>query len=306
MVINVDFGTLEKIESVIFVPKGTTFMLKNVVKFGDFNKGKNRIRKNALYEKSYKSKLYSDVDNLGALSLTTKDYLVFSYLDNSSKESIKKKLNVEVYISYPHIKKVKDALELALKMAQNKHKKNGEIEKVFIKKNGTYYINPDYEDYFIQIDHLINDASIIIMFDLIEEQTTDEDVVISKPAVNFLFNNEEANCSMDIETLDALVYFISNFNLLTSSQNLMMMAYMQQMSRSLELKSSVYSAGEGYRGGTVVKNFKPSKKNSRKKKLEEAAHESAEEAMDEIMDLSDIPNDVEEVPYDEEDGYGYK
>jgi hypothetical protein len=225
------FGTnLEKIESVILRP-APNFTIKNVVTFGKRHY-KTGVRQDALWESTYKSQKYSNVNDVGEIKIETSDYLVFS-------SRYEKKL-IEIYMSYKHMKKVRDAFNEALEVASNnvEHEETGKLP--FLETDdGKLYIGQEWEDWYISIPKLVGNKSINIMLELAETEDIDG-TILYEPAVEIMFNNEEAFEVVTVEDLEGICYFLDNFDLLQSSQNLYLMAYLNSMSHSMNLEDATY------------------------------------------------------------------
>jgi len=247
-----NFGNLEKIEELILRPS-SKFSIKNTVILGRRNtKTGNRI--DCFKEDCYKSNKYTNYQYVGNLYIESSDFLVFSCKDNDTN-----KVN-EVYSSYQHIQKIRNAFN---KVAED-------IEDAFrIFEDGTIVLKPEYEDYAVKINNLVGNHCIQIVFDVVY----DEDSVSNKydRGVTIFFNEENYYTTIKEEELHGITYFINNFNLLSSSQHLKQMAYMQQLAHSLELENIEmlpveYSYGSG---GKIATNRKRNFKKVSKEDVEE-------------------------------------
>lgn len=275
MFFTVNYGNLEKIESVILRP-APNFSIKNVVVFGS-RSFKNGMRYDSLKEVPYKTNKYSDLDIVGKVCIETSDYLVFNYSD------ISRKINVEIFMSYQHIHKLRDVFSKCLKAVQNKCIINKEKQKMFIKTKGNYYINPDFEEWYLSVNNLIGGKSMNFVLDLKEIEEINGDVT-TVPAIEILFNDEDISVTLDKESLDAVSYFLDNFDLLSSSQNLSLMSYLTQMANGLNLENKTYSKAMG---GKLLKKVKPVSK--KKKQAPEITGD------EDFMKIEDT--DEEEIPF---------
>ena len=238
-----NFGNLEKIEELILRP-AKNFSIKNTVVLGRRN-SKNGNRIDCFKENCYKSNKYTNYNYVGSLYMESSDFLVFSCKDDESNKGI------EIYSSYQHIMKIRNAFNTVVE----------DLDDAFDTfDDGVIVLKPEYEDYVIKINNLVGGHSISIVFDVINN----EDEISSKytKGVTIFFNDENLYTTITDEDLYGITYFINNFDLLSSSQHLKQMAYMQQIAHALELENMEmmpveYSYGTGGKISSGKKrNFK--------------------------------------------------
>lgn len=301
---NMNFGNMERVSSTILRP-AHNLKIKNVVTFGTRNYG-NGKREDAIKVKGYKSNKYSDVDYVSDLSIETNDYLVF---EANAPDDFKKRS--EVFISYPHITNVKNSFTKMLSLAEGKSKKKDGTKKIVFKetKDGQPYITEEYQDFIIKIDGMINNKSMILMFDIIEKSDIDNSILYSR-AISIFFNDEEIYATVDIENFSGIVSFLNDFNLLLSSQNLMVMSYQYQMARALDLSAKT-SRGSG--GKPVSNRRKLASKSTQSTNIKSSLLDDDEEEDDEEfvkstkkvkkkkdkgeLNAIDTSTDAEEIPF---------
>jgi hypothetical protein len=277
-----NFGRTEKIESVILRPSAN-LEIKNVVTFGKraYKKG-NRM--DAIYEYDYKSSKYSNFDILSTISLETSDFLVFSGKSLEEKNSKGFRKKEEIYCTYQHIEKIRKFFNTLKKYMQNKHKnKDGKYDQVYIKKDDILYLNPNFEDFELTIKKLVNNKSMLAYFDI----ETLEDVsgnVTQKRVIRLILNNEDIIATITMDELNGIVYFIDNFNLLLSSQNLTMISYMKVMTNNLDIEDENYNVirTKNY-NGTI----------SRPDRVQIYKEDIEEENEDDEEDFMKIPEDAD-------------
>jgi len=227
-----NFGNLEKIEELILRPS-SKFSIKNTVVLGRRNsKSGNRI--DCFKEDCYKSNKYTNYQYVGNLYIESSDFLVFSCKDDDTN-----KVN-EVYSTYKHIEKIRDGFNTILK----------NIEDAFdVLDTGEIVLKYDYEHYVVKINNLVNNNSIQMVYDVIYDENKLEGKQYER-GITIFFNEESFYTTISEEEFHGITYFINNFNLLSSSQHLKQMAYMQQIAYALELENvemlpTEYSHGSG-------------------------------------------------------------
>jgi len=249
-----DFGNLEKVDSIILRP-AKNFLIKNIVQFGSVDI-RTKKRRDAIQPYSYKTSKYADLNYAGSLSIETSDFLVFEY------SSIMKNTRVieDVYVSYPQMKRLKDGLNSFLDLANNEQ----EPVYIFDENDNKYYVTETYENYFHKIENMIGGKSLGLIFDTINNES-DIDGSINEMSVTMYINKTDYPIFMSFDVFEMVVDFVNNFNLLTSSQQLMNFSYMYEIAnifnRTNRLHIPDYAIDSENLGGFVKR------KNIRKLKL---------------------------------------
>lgn len=247
-----DFGNLEKIESVLLRPC-KNLSIKNVIVLGKRN-FKDGRKIDSISSKTYNSNKYININKLQTINIETSDFLVFSYFNYKTKEG------VEIYFSYPHLYDLMESFKYIMDTIRN--------EKVFIKdKNGNVFLNEEYEQHVIEIDELVGNKSIKIIFDVYEDEDINEEIK-TQEAITIFFNSSEMYSTIRLKELKGLIYFLEKFNLLLSSQNLLLIAFnlnkvnlqeneYDNKTSFTEIKSIKKEKNEKTVLGGIKYNFKP-------------------------------------------------
>jgi hypothetical protein len=209
------FESLEKIEKVLYTP--CRFLsIKNVVTLGSSTKDGKRL--NPLYKKTMKSNKYSDESELETLTLKTSDFLVFSYSRDKDFS--------EVYISYPHMDRLLKAFEDIQEILHDDNSFCNHIE-------GGLAVEVKASKFMSKVDNLSSGKSIALLLTVVE------DVELGDMAgVMMLIGKEEYSLELNFEVFDSLVYFLKSLNLSMSSQLLINLAAMEELSCVISGKTS--------------------------------------------------------------------
>lgn len=217
------FDNLEKLERVLLNPC-SYFSLKNVVMLGQVN-NKDKKRLNPVSFNSYKTKKYSNKEYVESISLKSSEFLVLSY------NNINEKINEDIFISYPHLYRIKDAFSIMLDAITSNRISDNDLE-LFIECDGELYINSDCKEFHIKVGNLSNGKSIILMPDIINDYDGND-----VAGVRILMNSSDNDIAMDLDTFNYTANYILDFNLQSSSMMLMNLA----ASIQLEKMNSDYS-----------------------------------------------------------------
>lgn len=229
-----NFEGMETIDSTIY-RINSNLTIKNVIKFGK-SSYENNLRKDALYSKNIRTQKYVDVSVSENVYLETSDFLVFQY---TCKDENNKFNSEEVYISYPHIyrlkNKFKTVYEKFKKDISNSKKKDFDNSKlIFLKTDDNHLcLTPRYEEYKVDINELINERCIVLLFDIMEKETTNG--IKDERAVRLIINKPEYYVLLNFNQFESLVMFLDEFNLLNSSQNLINFSYMTRITSALNM-----------------------------------------------------------------------
>jgi len=191
---------VEKITRTIFNP-ARNLSIKHQVTFGqkDLNTHK---RKGELFKYDYSSEKYIDTSSLSSLILQTSDFIFLE------KTSYDKEVETErIFLSYPHLFKLKKGLKNALKWFYS-----SDYEKLFLYKDNEIIFNSEFNDESVIIDNLIGRKNIILYPHIIEYEN------IQSEGVLMGFNQYENMIEMSVDQLEAMYDFFTTFNLYESSQ----------------------------------------------------------------------------------------
>lgn len=219
-------AVVERITRTIFTP-ARNLLIKHQVVFGKKDRDTQQ-RKGELMKYDFKSEKYSNASTLSSLFLETSDFI---FLEKISYD--KEIENEKIYISYPHLFKVKRGLKDALRWFYD-----DEYENLFIHKNGNILFNSDYETERILISGLIGQKSLTLIPDVI---VIDE---VEYEGLLVYFNTDDDLVRMTIDQLEAMYDFFITFNLYQSSQ--LLINYVSQINpENLNFNAS-YGRGRGY------------------------------------------------------------
>lgn len=199
---------VESITKAIFYP-AKNFTIKHRVVFGQTNNDKTR--KSELYVSETKTQKYSNLSKVTNLYLDTKDYLVFQYGNYNDN-------GLEIYISYPHIDRVKKMFRNATKWFYSKTYKD-----LFIVKNKKLVLGAEFKGLFFDALDLIGGTALRI-----EPSTVHVGEEIVEGGVLY-FNDETNFIELTYEQIDTIADFLESFNLYQSSLALTNFVYSQQM-----------------------------------------------------------------------------
>jgi hypothetical protein len=237
-------STVERITRTIFTPcKGLA--VKHQVVFG--RKDQAQKRRGELYTHSYTSSRYSDVTNLTSLTLETSDFLYLEKLNWDRDVE-----NEKIFISYPHLFKMKRALRHVMKWFYA-----DEFENLFIYNNNEIIFNSDYADERAEVYGLVSNKGVVIVPDVVEIETQQYEGITM-----FLNSNDQA-VQMTIDQIEAFQDFFESFNLYQSSQ--MLINYVTSINAD-----NISGSGFKPKEGKTTNNKMPlNKKKKKSKKTEE-------------------------------------
>jgi hypothetical protein len=269
-------ANVERIERTIY--NSGKFTIKNVVTTG--SKGKDDIKLDAIYERQYNSKKYSNKSQLESIHVNTSDFLVFAFNDYQNK------INEEIYISYPHILEIKQLFANAVQMVRT--------QDMYVNGN----VNPKYNEVVLKPTDIITgkemqlggQKSIAIIPHVIQR---DEALF---PGILMFLNSEEIYVEMDAKAL--VVFYetqLENFDLQTQSALTVLMGLTNKGSDSDSSDAPSFggggnsntfgagstnraprgifgggNAGGGNKGGNTPPKFKPPVKNTTLNDLDKA------------------------------------
>jgi hypothetical protein len=250
------------------------FTIKNVVNTG--TKGKDDIKLDAIYEKTYNSKKYSNKSQLESVHVNTSDFLVFAFNDYQNR------INEEIYVSYPHILECKELFREAVQMVTTKD--------MYV-NNG---INPKYQDIVLKPTDILTgkeftfggQKSMAIIPHVIQRDNN----VFANGILIFL-NSEDIYVEMDAKTL--ITFYktrLENLDLGTESALTLLLGLTNKggdvssddapsfgggntfgsKGGSTPPKRGIFAGGNNGIGGTPRKDFKPPVKNTTLADLDKA------------------------------------
>lgn len=292
---NLNLGNIEKVENILLRP-AKNLVIKNAVIVGK-KSTKNQQKIDPIYVKSYSSNKYSDHSNLTTVSIETSDYLVFGFAD------IKESVFEEIYISYPHIERVINFFEKAYNVLQGnvyltKDVKYGKDDKgiyeekklktkidMFIDKKGELYLNPKYSEYEMNLTNLIGGKSMSIMFDVIADENTQTE----QKGIYLFMNSQDNLVIITEENIKGLLYFLKNYNLQLSSQNLLMMTVMMNNSSNGNSSPNSYPSRKGENVNDLKRRKVPARKIYSEGKSGEDMTDIAAVAESILLDDDELP-----------------
>jgi ribosomal protein L4 len=192
-------AVVERVTRTVFNPcKGMA--VKHQVVLG--SKDQAQKRKGELSTYNYKSTKYSDVTELTSMIIESSDFLI---LEKYNKD--KDVENEKIFMSYPHLFKMKRALKQALKWFYA-----DEFEDLFIYKGNELIFNSDYTNEKIEIFNLVSNKAVMFQPDVIEIENQQYEGLI------MFLNSESEIVQLTIDQVEALYDFFETFNLYQSSQ----------------------------------------------------------------------------------------
>lgn len=239
---------VERFNKVIFRPcKG--LILKHQVVFGDKD-NRSQKRKSELFRYDFPTDKYSDVTEVSSLTLDTSDFVIFER-QTSDREAERDK----VYVSYPHIFKIRSGLKRAMQWFYA-----DKYENLFIHENDDIIFNSDFKEERIEMYGLVGNKSIILVPDVVEIETQ------LYEGVTMFLNSQDVYVQMTLDQLEALHDFFQHFDLYLSS--VMVSNYVAQLSaENIEAMESAKSrGGGGRRSSGGLKNIPEHKPKKKKKK----------------------------------------
>lgn len=193
---------LEKITKTIYRPcRGLS--IKHVINLG--SKAKNGNRKSDTWASNYKSNKYNNASDLTSLFLDTQDYMVFSISND-----------VEVYVSYPHLYRVKKAFKKALKWF------SASVE-IFTEVDDDLIVHTKYKKLNASALGLVGNRNIVIRPSVVD----DGDYVYEGVAITL--HEPDNVIYMTVDELEAFWDFLSTFNLYMSSQMMLNFAKLYEI-----------------------------------------------------------------------------
>jgi hypothetical protein len=263
-------GDAEKIEKSLFSPV-KNFTIKVAVLLGN-KSPREGFKMDCIYTKNYKSAKYSNFDTLSTTNVRTSDFLVFTYAYENKFE--------EIYISYPHLKRVIDGFENIHKLLFK------DDSDVFLTEDDNIFLNAKYKNHYEKIEDLTNGKSLVLYPDVVREN----DYEISGVGMYFIEPNNVVE--MGFETFDAVFHFLKNFNLEMMSQILVN----SQMIKSIYDKLNNSPVRELSRttsigGGNPIPKPSIITKNRKIKELKDNSVESSGELAKKVDSLFDDDNE---------------
>jgi hypothetical protein len=231
-------ANVERIERTIY--SSGKFTIKNSVSVG--SKGKDDVKLDAIYERQYNSKKYSNKSQLESIHVNTSDFLVFAFNDYQNK------INEEIYVSYPHILEIKQMFANAVQMVKT--------QDMFVNGN----VNPKYSEVVLKPTDVLTgkemqlggQKTIAIIPHVIQR---DEALF---PGVLMFLNSEDIYVEMDAKTL--VVFYetqLANFDLQTQSALTVTLGLVNKGSDSDSSDAPSFGGGGGNAFGASSNNRAP-------------------------------------------------
>lgn len=218
----INFDGLDVVTKTIY-RVNSKFSLKNRVNLS-YSQYSTNLRKNALYKYQTRNSKFADADSSVVLDLSDSNFLIFEYLDRSN--------NLyhcdQVYFTYNQMYGIFEAFS-----NMNEAVHSGEL---YLEVNEQIVISSEYENYKEEIQGIEKNIVMIPDIAILEEV---QGQYTYQPAVSLYINSVDSIVTLQIPEFEALFHFLMNFDLLTSSQNLLIIAYLTQLgSSSNEMLSS--------------------------------------------------------------------
>lgn len=257
------FEKLEKIENIIFSYKELT--IKVVVSTGIKSSKGNKL--SPLYAKQYKSQKYVDRDELETLTINPSKYLVLSYSGKGADRGFE-----EVFISYPHLSKIKRTLV----QVDNFLATDG----LLLEQGDEIFINAKYSETCFKIENLANDKSIMFTPNIVTDVDGDEVI-----GCELSINSEYNNVSLPFDIIEMIKDIIKGLNLNAIGNETLLMGMIYESSIGNNTFSNNYDK-------TIAKPKKPVRKILHRK-------EDVENEESELISSIELvtPTEEEELPY---------
>lgn len=219
---------IDNIEKTIYFPTDG-LVIKHIVRLGSVD-SKDKSRKDDLNTTDYKTKKYSNCSNVSSVYLNSSDYLVFEYI---GRDRVKGERNA-VFMSYPHLERVKRSLNQAFKWFSSTR-----YEDLFLEgKGGVLKLNKKYKDEEIYIDSLGDNSWLILKPAVV---TIDEE---EYQGLLLFISSQYKIVEMNFHQLLALIDFMEHFDLYQASLMLQSMAHTALNERSVEQLISMMRKGD--------------------------------------------------------------
>jgi hypothetical protein len=166
--------------------------------------GNNNVRLDGVYVKTYPTKKYSDVSTVHALSIETSEFLVLTYSRDKEFE--------QVYLSYPHMKQFVTAIQGINALVQSNGTEDNPL--FVLDEDERVCMNSAYDGVVFDVKGLAQSKSIKIRPEVVGSRDGDS------PGAVMYINNPAYEVEIDELALEALCYFVENFNLFYASQML--------------------------------------------------------------------------------------
>lgn len=193
---------VERVEREIF--RQGNFIIKNTVVTG--RKGKDNVKLDSIYSKTYPSQKYSSHSELEAINIVTSEYIVFHY------SNFENKTNEEIYISYPHLLDLKSFCKTMLNMVMS--------EKVYTSENK---VAMEYNNYQLTSQPMGGNKILVAI-----PTTIQRDQNLFKGVLLF-FNDETKYIELDIKAIFTLNEIIKSIDLLSLSNSTLMLGMMSKI-----------------------------------------------------------------------------
>lgn len=243
---------VDKFNKIVFRPcKG--LVIKHQVVFGDKDI-RSQKRKSELFQYEYATDKYSDVTEVSNITLDTSDFIVFERTSGNREVD-----SEQVYVSYPHLFKVRSGLKKAMRWFYD-----DEYENIYIHSDNDIVFNSDFAKERVEMYGLVKNKTIVLRPTVVEI----EDQLYE--GVTMHLNSMDVYVEMTLDQLESIYDFFQYFDLYLSS--IMVADYVSRLSpENVERMEKGRGRGGGRRGSASLKVPEGSKKSRRKKTGEDAA-----------------------------------
>jgi hypothetical protein len=233
-------AVVERITRTVYNPcRGLA--VKHQVVFG--SKDQAQKRRGELYVHNYTSSRYSDVSKLSSMSLETSDFVFLEKLNYEKGVE-----NEKIFMSYPHIFKMKRALRNVLKWFYG-----DEYEDMYLYNGNVLTFNSDFGNEKEEVYNLVGNKSVHIIPDVIEIEG------VQYEGVTMFLNSLDVSVQMTIDQVESLQDFFDSFNLYQSS--LQLINYVTSVN-----PENTEGTGFAARQGKATNSKLPLKKKTKSKK----------------------------------------
>lgn len=200
--------TIERIEKVMF--QSGNFKILSVVTLG--RKSAVGKRLDPFYSNNYASRKYNDRPELINLTLNNNEYLVFSY--NEYIQESQTRINEEIFMSYPHMESLMQFLQDMYTLATDPN--------TFTESG----VSVEASELVVESEPFISGKR-MIAFPAVWESKQDANQL--RRGMILALNDDNILVQLETNAIYSIIYQLSNFNLSLESNQLIIMAMLNEM-----------------------------------------------------------------------------